>query len=368
MSTETKHTKETYLVTLFTRFPENKEKYNYDKSVFVNVKTNIDIFCNGCGEAFSQAPRNHLQGAGCAKCALEKNAKARTKTHDQFVHEAGEVHSNAYNYLSRYVKTRIKMQMQHKSCGNIFTQKPSEHLQGAGCPKCGLEKMAKARTKTHDQFVEEANKVHKNAYNYLSRYVSIHTKIEMQHKSCGNIFTQKPSKHLQGSGCLKCALEKAIQGGRHGAKIRNENAKIISDAESGFYINSAIWNSYKKSAKVRNLNFDMTPKDILELYKKQNGLCVLTGARLICNLTFAAKNSWSIDRVDNNKGYTKDNIMLVSKTVNVFRNRSTLKEFLEICNMVVSNKNAIEKYTAMSPEEKAERLENHSIRFSKKKD
>lgn len=232
MSRGIKHTKETYLVGLFARHPENKVKYNYDDSVFVNVDTHMDIFCNGCGETFSQTPHSHYTGKGC--------------------------------------------------------------------PKCGLEKV--------------------------------------------------------------------VQGARHGAKISNEKAKIISDAQTGFYINGAIWNSYKKGAKKRNLAFDITPEDILELYKKQNGLCAFTGAKLICNSTNSAKNNWSIDRIENNKGYTKDNIILVAKTANMFRNRSTIKEFLEFCNMVACNKNATEKYFVMSPEERAERLENHSIRFTKKKD
>jgi hypothetical protein len=52
----------------------------------------------------------------------------------------------------------------------------------------------------------------------------------------------------------------------------------------------------------------------------------------------------------------------------MFRNRSTIKEMLEFCNMVVSMHNATDKYFNMSPEEKAEILKHHSIRFYKKKD
>jgi hypothetical protein len=52
----------------------------------------------------------------------------------------------------------------------------------------------------------------------------------------------------------------------------------------------------------------------------------------------------------------------------MFRNRSTIKEMLEFCNMVVSVHNGMDKYSSMSPEEKAEILKSHSIRFNKKKD
>lgn len=291
-----KHTLETYLVGLFARHPDNKKRYNYDKSVYVSDITHVEIFCNDCGKIFSQTPNSHLRGRGCPNCAIT----ARAKTHEQFIVKANKVHNNTYLYLSRYINNRIKIQMLHKSCGHKFLQTGRNHLRGRGCPKCGLEK--------------------------------------------------------------------ALQAGLLGARIVNEKSKIVSDAETGFYINDKVWNQYKRGAKKRNLNFDIIPEDVLEIYKKQNGLCVFTGAKLICNCSNSKKNNWSIDRIDNSKGYTKDNIVLVTKTANMFRNRSTIKELLEFCNMVVSTSNAIEKYAVMSPEEKAQRLEKHSIRFAKKKD
>jgi hypothetical protein len=186
------------------------------------------------------------------------------------------------------------------------------------------------------------------------------------------IFQQTPDNHLQGRGCPKCAKEKSILclklGSKISGKIANKRARIFSDEKTGFYINKTIWNQYKKGALERNLIFEITPEDIFDLYKKQNGLCVYTGAQLNCDNIVCKKIDWSIDRIDNSIGYTKDNILLVSKTANVFRNRSTIKEFLEFCNMVVSVHNATQKYSNMSPEEKAEILKSHSIRFNKKKD
>jgi len=238
-----------------------------------------------------------------------------------------------------------------------FEQTPKDHLSGRGCHKCFIEK----QTKTHQQFLEEAQEIHPDKFVYLSVYVNKKTKIQIQCKICKHIFEQTPKDHLSGHGCPKCAL-------RASATKNNKNSMIIQDINTGFYINNAVWNKYKKNAKKRNLNFDITPEDILELYKKQNGLCAFTGAKLICNSIRGDKNNWSIDRLNSNKGYTIDNIVLDTKTVNMYRNRSTPTEFLEICNMVASVKNATGKYSVMSPEEKAAKLENHSIRFSKKKD
>jgi hypothetical protein len=250
----------------------------------------------------------------------------------------------------------------------IFQQTPEKHLKGNGCSKCAVEK----QTKTHQQFFEDAQKIHFGKYIYLSSYETKKTKMKMLCKDCQNVFLQTPDSHLNGSGCPKCAKEKSILGlklaSKITAKINNKRARIFSDEKTGFYINKAIWNSYKKGALERNLIFEIKPEDIFNLYKKQNGLCVYTGAKLNCDSIVSKKIDWSIDRIDNSKGYTKDNILLVSKTANMFRNRSTIKEMLEFCNMVVSVHNGMDKYSSMSPEEKAEILKSHSIRFNKKKD
>lgn len=70
-------------------------------------------------------------------------------------------------------------------------------------------------------------------------------------------------------------------------------------------------------------------KDFLyELYNKQNGLCALS------NLKMTNKRndlrSISIDRIDSNQPYTKTNIQLVCKWVNLAKNTSTNGEVLSI--------------------------------------
>jgi hypothetical protein len=240
----------------------------------------------------------------------------------------------------------------------IFQQTPQQHLKGNGCPKCAVEK----QTKTHQQFFEDAQKIHPDKYIYLSSYAGYHIKIKMQCKTCNHVFQQTPNDHLcRGSGCPKCGIQES-------SKKLNERAKTFKDEKTGFYINNKIWNKYKKGAIERNLLFEITPEDVFEKFKEQNGLCAFSGAKLNCIAINSKDINWSIDRTDNMKGYTKDNIILVTKTANIIRNKSTVKELLEFCNMVASRKNLIDKYSAMSSEEKAKRLETYSILYNKKKD
>ena len=42
----------------------------------------------------------------------------------------------------------------------------------------------------------------------------------------------------------------------------------------------------------------------------------------------------SIDRIDNNKDYTLENIQLVHKTVNMARGTLTVSEFIDMCKAV----------------------------------
>lgn len=299
---------------------------------------------------------------------MEKGYKYTKETWIEAVLQKFPQNNDKYDYsLVNYKNSKTHVDIICLLHG-IFKQAPKEHLTGRGCTECAIQK----QTKTHQQFLEEVQKIHPDKFIYLSYYKNNYTKIKMQCNVCQNVFLQTPNRHLYGSGCPKCGKEKSIfglkLGGKISAKINNKRARIFSDEKTGFYINKAIWNSYKKGALERNLIFEIKPEDVFNLYKKQNGLCVYTGAKLNCNAVNHTKLDWSIDRIDNSKGYTKDNILLVSKTANMFRNRSTIKEMLEFCNMVVSVHNGMDKYSSMSPEEKAEILKSHSIRFNKKKD
>lgn len=209
---------------------------------------------------------------------------------------------------------------------------------------------------TKEIFSEKSKKIHNNKYSYDKVvYKNNKFKVEIICNICNTIFWQTPNDHLSGKGCIKCFTKKL-----------NEKAKIFKDEITGFYVNNVIFNSYKRSANKRNLCFEITPQDIFDVYKRQNGLCAFTNAKLICDTDNYYSINWSIDRIDNDKGYIKDNIVLVSKTANMIRNRSTIKELLEFCNMVVSAHNGLDKYIDMSPEERASRLDKYSIKFCKK--
>lgn len=72
----------------------------------------------------------------------------------------------------------------------------------------------------------------------------------------------------------------------------------------------------------QNLEFNLTSDDVIDVIKRQNKRCVFTGEPLLFCSSNAEEQSMkaSIDRLDNSKGYTKDNIQIVWMIANFARN------------------------------------------------
>ena len=88
-----------------------------------------------------------------------------------------------------------------------------------------------------------------------------------------------------------------------------------------------LWLEAKSSSKTRNLEFSIIVDDIKELYVNQNGECYWFGIELEPSLKPKHPYQPSIDRLDNSKGYTKDNIVLCCYSANIGRNRNTADDW-----------------------------------------
>lgn len=85
-----------------------------------------------------------------------------------------------------------------------FLQMPVNHLRGSGCPKCGKELFSINKTSSTNLFIEKANKIHNNEFDYSkSVYTKNNNKIEIICSKHGSFF-QRPSDHLSGCRCPSC--------------------------------------------------------------------------------------------------------------------------------------------------------------------
>lgn len=99
------------------------------------------------------------------------------------------------------------------------------------------------------------------------------------------------------------------------------------------------WLGARDRANKRGLEFDITKDDLLELWNSQKGICTLSGITMTYELdngrTFT---NVSIDRINPNLGYTKDNIQLVCMAVNQMKSDMSLQELYMFCESIINKK------------------------------
>lgn len=200
------------------------DTYDYSKSVYVNPRTDIIVTCRKHGD-FLTRPYNHMGGAGCRKCADEKNALEYRKSNNEFVNDAKKVHGDKYNYSEmEYVNWKTKVKIICPKHGG-FMQTPNAHLNGQGCPKCAIESRTRQRTMTTEEFIERAKQIHGDKYDYSEvEYTKTGNSVLIMCKKCKRKFLQTPENHLQGKGCPFCKR----------SKLEMEVEKLLMDNGIGY--------------------------------------------------------------------------------------------------------------------------------------
>ena len=145
-------------------------------------------------------------------------------------------------------------------------------------------------------------------------------------KDISNFHTDKSHPSGLQSSCKPCQTEKT---------------KKCTSTLNGFIkkIYKDMYHNAKKRSK--KLEIELTIEDIHELYIKQNGLCAISGLKLT-HETYSYKDkehiinrlNISIDRINSNLGYTKDNIQLVTAIVNRMKTDLPDNEFIKICSII----------------------------------
>jgi hypothetical protein len=126
---------------------------------------------------------------------------------DYFSNKAKEVHKNKYNYSKvKYKNSLSKICIICPEHGE-FWQRPSGHLSGMGCSKCGDLTIKNKISYNKNKFVKKSNKVHNFKYDYSkSNYINNKTKICVICPEHGD-FWVRPDHHMHGHECMKCYRE-----------------------------------------------------------------------------------------------------------------------------------------------------------------
>lgn len=123
-------------------------------------------------------------------------------------------------------------------------------------------------------------------------------------------------------------------------------SKVCSEKQysGGKYITGTEFKSIRLGAKRRrNLEFNITIKDIEDVYEKQNHRCKFTNEILVFDTTErngdqskigaarVIRGTASVDRINSKKGYTPDNIQIIHKDINIAKQDKLDEDFIEMC-------------------------------------
>lgn len=172
---------------------QHNNSYDYSKVECKIGNKPITVTCKIHGD-FSIKPLQHVKGTGCKECS-----KRGGMTQTEWIEKAKQVHNNVYDYSKvKYESVRSRVIITCKKHGDIDIIALS-HLNGSKCIKCiGRYIM------TQDEWIEKANQVHNNKYDYSkTKYERTRTNITITCREHGD-FEIMSRFHTDGMGCRKC--------------------------------------------------------------------------------------------------------------------------------------------------------------------
>lgn len=263
-------------------------KYDYSKSVYVDVYTPITVICRIHGE-FKVPPVRHngSDKQGCPECSKISYANKRGIDKNDFIYRSTQKYGNGkfnYDKIPTIVNTDSVMNfvcMKHnyefEQVGVIHLSPKTKH----SCPKCASESRGIIRTHDNERFISQANKIHKNMFTYDNViYKNNHTKVSITCHEHGD-FLMIPNSHLSGRGCPKC---------------KTNEAKCISRDIDNFFDEFESEKKFKDCVYKRKLPFDRYIPNI-------NTLLEYDGIQ-----HFSFKSCWHKNINEFNKAQTRDTI------------------------------------------------------------
>lgn len=154
----------------------------------------------------------------------------------------------------------------------------------------------------------------------------------------------------------ECGVEKEVLASHLQSRKSNgcSNCSIIrgkdrSDWTGCGEITGHIWDGITRRANGRKrkdgggriVPFDITIEYAWDLFLKQERKCAITGIDIFFPKNYLAQRQreWtaSLDKIDNFKGYVKDNVQWVHKDINMLKNIFSQERFIGLCHLVAKN-------------------------------
>lgn len=154
--------------------------------------------------------------------------------------------------------------------------------------------------------------------------------------------TEKLCSQCQETKTVDCFRKNITYKDGYNNKCKKCEYEICTDSRKAYIVKNWAKLLFLHAKKHSKYDFDIDEQFVSELYEKQNGKCFWFNVDL--KPSNVAKYPWqpSLDRLDREKGYTKDNVVLACYTANIGRNTSdeaTFSLFVEDLKKALASNN-----------------------------
>lgn len=254
----------------------------------------------------------------CTKCGVEKEL-------DDFYTHKGKKSGLTSSCKSCFASYRIAVSLRTKPA--ILTKK---------CSKCKVEKSSDEFHNNKGKASGKSSACKACSFEIKARRIPRAKPDDVLTKVCSKCKTEKPLDEFHNhkgalwgkkSSCIPCA--KMV---RELARQNNPELRLREIDRGRIYYKkrtpeSIAFLAAKSRAKKKNLAFDLELEDIVI-----PSHCPVFGIRLVRRSGRDSRddNSPSLDRIDNTKGYTRDNSVWMSWKANRLKNNSTFEELQQL--------------------------------------
>lgn len=193
----TKKTREECQEEIWQRFPHINIISEYK-----GANEKVILQCTKCGHQWETTARSvAVSRRGCPKCGV-KDAQLE-KSKEYFLKKFAETNGDKFELVEFIDCMHVKVKC--KTCGTI-RETNANNIYRFGCKHCEMLAYGETLKSNTDEFIEKANKVHLNEYDYSKvNYIDCKTPVEIICKEHGS-FWQTPLHHLSGEGCPYCSV------------------------------------------------------------------------------------------------------------------------------------------------------------------
>ena len=148
--------------------------------------------------------------------------------------------------------------------------------------------------------------------------------------NCGNENYDADQQSIKRGFTKSCGCDKSRY-----KKITGKNNKNFTGYEE---IRGRFWSRLKSRSKRKKIKFKIDIQYVWNLYLKQNKKCALSKIPIkFGRIDNRAETTASLDRIDSFKGYIKDNVQWVHKSVNIMKCDLSNDIFIGFCYHISNN-------------------------------